>query len=246
MKHLNTFLFTILATFVFGQDYIMYETHTLTPKEGHEQALNEEIAEHNRLFHADGPYENYMFSILNGPRSGDILFAMGSCTFTQMDNRPSSPEHNKDWNGVLAHTVGGAKHIEYWELNKALSYDPADSGNNPKMLCKARFFEVADNSDFIDMQAQFKKTLEAMGSKTPRNFYRNQFQNREGRDWVVITWHDSWADLDKGNWDLFKSTYIKLYGEDGWNKMDEAYDSIVLSREDEMRMRRTDLQAGDK
>ena len=187
--------------------------------------------------------KNYMFSILNGPRSGDILFAMGSCTFTQMDDRPSSKAHNKDWNAVLAHTEGGAKNIEYWMLNDELSTAPMTSADSTKTLCKVRYFEVSDNSDFRDMQAKFKKTLETMGSKTPRFFYRNRFQNKEGRDWALVTWYDSWADLDAGSWDAWKKAFIKLYGEDEWKKIDDTYDEIVLSREDEMRMRRRDLQA---
>ena len=96
------------------------------------------------------------------------------------------------------------------------------------------------------MQEKFKKTLDAMGSKTPRFFYRNYFQNKEGRDWAVVTWYDSWADLDKGSWDDWKKAFIKLYGEEEWKKVDEEYNEIVVSREDEMRVRRRDLQADSK
>ena len=72
MKNLFVFLFAMIATLAIGQDYVMYETHTLTPKEGHVQALEEAIAKHNELYHAEGPYKNFIFSILNGPRSGDL------------------------------------------------------------------------------------------------------------------------------------------------------------------------------
>ena len=246
MKNLLVLLFTIMATLGSAQDYTMYETHTLTPKVGHEQALDEAIAKHNKLYHADGPYMNYMFSILTGPRTSDILFVMGSCTFSQMDGRPSSEEHNKDWAVVLSHCDGGAKNVEYWALNDELSSAPPAPTDKPKPLARVRYFEVSDNSDFREMQDQFKKTREAMGSKTPHFFYQNQFQNREGRDWALVTWYDSWADLDAGSWDTWKKTFIKLYGEDGWEKMGKEYDIIVVSREDEMRMRRPDLQADKK
>jgi hypothetical protein len=246
MKNLFVFLFAMIATLAIGQDYVMYETHTLTPKEGHVKALEEAVAKHNKLYHAEGPYENFMFSILNGPRSGDLLFAMGSCTFSHLDDRPSSEAHNKDWNAVLSHCEGGAKNIEYWRLEEELSHDPKGISTATKPLCRVRYFDVADNAGFRDMQAQFRKVDEAMGTKTPSFMYRNQFQNRQGRDWAIVTWFDSWADLDAGSWNAWKETFIKLYGEDGWKKLGDEYDDIILSREDEMRVRRLDLQAPDK
>lgn len=246
MKILTALLFTVVATLVMGQDYTMYETHTLTPKDGHEVALDESIAEHNKLYHADGPYQNFMFSILNGPKTGDILFAMGSCTFSQLDDRPSSRAHNKDWDSVLAHSDGGAKNIEYWVLNDDLSSPPPTATDTPKPMSRVRYFEVSDNSDFKEMQVRINKTIEAMGVNTPRFFYKNRFQNKEGRDWALVTWYDNWAGLDAGNWDVFEMTFIKLYGEDGWKKLDDEYDEVVISREDEMRARRPDLQAEKK
>lgn len=167
MKNLFVFLFAIMATLAIGQDYVMYETHTLTPKEGHVQALEEAVAKHNELYHAEGPYENFIFSILNGPRSGDLLFAMGSCTFSQLDGRPSSEAHNKDWNAVLSHCEGGGKNLEYWRLVEELSHDPKDISNATKPLCRVRFLDVADNAAFREMQAQFRKVDEAMGTNTP-------------------------------------------------------------------------------
>jgi hypothetical protein len=246
MKNQILLLLMIFTLSVSAQDYTMYETHTLTPKAGHQKELNAAIANHNKLFHAEGPYKNYMFSIINGPRSGDILFAMGSCTFTQMDNRPSSAAHNKDWDNVLMHCDGGAKNLEYWKLDKDLSYMPGGDDGSTKGICKVRYFDVSDNSDFREMQMRFRKVDEAIGSTIPLIMYRNNFQNKEGRDWAAVTWYENWAAMDSFKWDGWKEKYIELYGEDGWEKLDNVYDKIILSREDELRNRRLDLQAPSK
>lgn len=231
---------------VSGQDYTMYETHTLTPKMGSAEDLDKAIAQHNKLYHADGPYKNYMFSIINGPRTGDILFAMGSCTFSQLDERPSSKEHNKDWAKVLSHTKDGAKNVEYWVLNEELSSPSTSNTDDMQPLCKVRYFDVADNSDFIELQGQVKKTIEAMGITTPRYMYRNRFQNKQGRDWALVTWYDNWTDFDNDKWDNFKETFIELFGENRWTKLDIEFDQFITSREDEMRYRRLDLQGEEK
>ena len=253
MKFLSTILLTVFATFLTGlttvfisQDTVMYETHTLTPKIGEEAALDAKIAEHNRLYHADGPYMNYMFSILSGPRTGDLLFAMGACTFAQLDGRPASKAHDDDWAALLKHTEGGVKNVEYWVANEELSNrrNPTTTGE-PKPLSRVRYFDVSDNSNFIDIQIQIKKTIMAMDEKRYWVMYRNRFKNKDGRDWALVTYYDSWAAFDEDNFDSFKSTFIKLYGADGWDKFDKKYEETVTSREDEMRVRRPDLQ-GDK
>ncbi len=233
---LISFLLIMTATFVNAQDYTMYETHYLTPIAGHEQAITEEIIEHNKLYHANGPYTNYVFNILSGPRTGDFLFAMGSCTFTQLDGRPSGHAHDQDWASVILHSHG-ISNVEYWKRVDNLSTNIPGAGDKLKPLSRVRFFEVSDNSDFRDLQDKFMKVTVEMGNKRPRIMYQNHFNNKEGRDWALVTHYDSWAELDGGKSGEFKTTYIKLYGEDAWKELGEKYDKTVLSREDEMRVR---------
>lgn len=243
MRKLLVLVFLAFTTLLVAQDYVMFETHYLTPKPGHQMALMEEIAEHNKLYHAKAPYYNWVFSILNGPRTGDLLFAMGPMTFTQNDDRPSSMEHGLDWSSVMSHAkkMGGA---EYWVLDEDLTYDPETDDDTQMDLSRVRFFEVADNGLFRKVQKQIIETIKATGSKRPRSMYRKQFQHRDGRDWATVTWYKNWAELDDDSMPGFQETFKKVHGADSWDQFTEDFDKAVVGREDEWRMILRDLMAG--
>lgn len=101
-------LFALLPGIALAQDYMMYETQYLNVIPGHTQQFNDAMKAHNDRFHASGPYQASVWSITAGPHSGRMFWAMGPCTFTDLDNRPSSAEHQSDWaDNVLAHAEQG-------------------------------------------------------------------------------------------------------------------------------------------
>ncbi len=243
MRNLLVLVFLAFASLIFAQDYVMYETHYLTPKPGHEMALMEEIAEHNKLYHAEAPYFNWVFSIVNGPRTGDLLFAMGPMTFTQNDDRPGGMKHNLDWASVMSHAkdMGGA---EYWKMDEDLTYSPESEDDTELNLSRVRYFEVADNDLFRKVQKQIKETIESTGSKRSRTMYRKQFQHRDGRDWASVSWFENWAELDDDSMPGFEETFKKVHGADAWDQFTEDFDKAIVGREDEWRWLLRDLMPG--
>ena len=167
MKNLCTLLLVFVTTIVSGQDYAMYEVHYLRINPGNEKAVYEGIAKHNKTYHAEAPYRNSVFSILTGPHTGDLMFAMGPLTFAQMDKRPSGEAHDSDWQSIqkLCERI---EDVQYWSVNNELSYTPENMDDSPRLLSRVRFFEVDDNSMFRKVQAMNVKTIAAMGGKNPR------------------------------------------------------------------------------
>ena len=139
MKNLLYLVLVSIASTLSAQDYIMYETHYLSPKPGHNAELMKEIAEHNKKYHAAGPYTNVVYSVVNGPRTGQLSFAMGPLSFTHLDSRPNSPEHNEDWDSVVK-LSGTVQNAEYWVRNDELSFLPENSPYSGAKLSRVRFF----------------------------------------------------------------------------------------------------------
>jgi len=239
MKNLLYLPFILFCGFLSAQDYGMFETHYLTPKSGHEQALSEEIAEHNKLFHADGPYANYVTTVMNGPRTGDYVFAMGPCTFTQLDDRPSSAAHGSDWASVQIHAER-ISNVTFWKRDDNLSYNPSGPAAVAPTMLRVRFFEVADDNLFSKVQAQIVKTIEASGSTRPRTMYQRAFPSSDKRDWAFVSPYENWAELDE-NGPSFKERFEKANGAENWDQFIEDIGNAIISRDDEWRAIRNDL-----
>jgi hypothetical protein len=93
---------------------------------------------------------------------------------------------------------------------------------------------------------EFKKDDECIELKNITYKNRMMSKNKQGRDWALVTWYDNWTDFDNDKWDNFKETFIELFGENRWTKLDIEFDQFITSREDEMRYRRLDLQGEEK
>ncbi len=218
-----------------GQDYTMYETQYLTILPGHGDAFNEKMTEHNEQFHSEGPYTASVFFIINGPRTGQIFWAMGPTTFTDLDSRPSGESHGSDWGqGVLSHAEVGE--AEYWRRNDDLS-SPPDPDAAPKPISRVRIFEVADNALFVETQGLIEVTLKAIGYPRARTFYRKQFAHRDGRDWALVISYDNWAELDAGDFGGFQNTFVEVHGLAAWSQFQDDRAAAVVGVEDDWRQR---------
>ena len=220
-----------------GQDYVQYETVYLKVLPGHSQQFEDALAEHNQRFHAQGPYTAIVYSVITGPRSGQMFWLMGPGTFTSLDGRPTGDPHDSDWSGeVLPHAE--AHSIEYWRLNEDLTSPRPESDATVRTLLRSRYFEVADNALFVKTQEQIEEVVASMGS-TGRFFYRRQFAHRDGRDWVLVTSYENWAELDDtgGGGANFQETFVDVHGLAAWTLFQDERDEAVVGVEDEWRQR---------
>jgi hypothetical protein len=236
MKSLCTLLLAFVSTIAFGQDYAMFEVHYLRVKPGNEQAATQAITKHNKTYHAEDPYKNTVFSILTGPHTGDLMFAMGPLTFTQLDNRPASSEHNADWLSVQS-LCERIEDVQYWTANDELSFTPENADDSPRPLSRTRFFEVEDNGMFRKVQGYNVKTIAALGGTNPRTMYRKRFLSGEDKvTWATVSSYKNWAELDEDNGGDWGKTYKSVNGEEAWNNRGEEWGQAVISRRDEWRM----------
>ena len=235
MKSLCTLLLAFVSTIVSGQDYAMYEIHYLRIKPGNEQAVAEGITKHNKTYHAEDPYRNSVFSILTGPHTGDLMFAMGPLTFTQLDNRPASSEHNADWLSVQS-LCERIEDVQYWTANDELSFTPENADDSPRLLSRVRFFEVEDNALFRKVQGQNIKTTAARGGNNPRTMFRKRFLSNDKVTWATVTTYKNWAELDKDNGADWQETFKSVNGEEAWDIWREEIGKAIISRRDEWRM----------
>jgi hypothetical protein len=233
-------IFALLPSFVWAQDYNLYETIYLTPLPGHGNELERAIGQHNREFHSEAPHTAFVDFIVNGPQAGDVMWIMGPSTFSDHDSRPSGDPHDSDWAGnVLAHARTGK--TEFWRQNEELSYVPESSAGENRPLGRVRFFEVADNALFQKTQAQVVAVNEARGISQPRLMFQKQFQHTDGRDWVTVTDYASWAELDEEQPGNFQESFEELYGEGALETFQEEFDQSIISRRDEWHQRVPEL-----
>jgi hypothetical protein len=131
MKNLFTtsFIMIFAAMMVSAQaDYKQWEVHRFVAKSGHGMEFEKGLAAHNKKYHNTAPYKTGIFEIMTGPNTGAYELAMGSMTFTQMEGRPASDEHNADWAGVMEHAEPIGESV-YWRAEEDVMYQPAGSEN---------------------------------------------------------------------------------------------------------------------
>lgn len=232
--------FTVLALFcglivpsVTAQDYQMYETQYLKVIPGHDDALRDALAAHNKQFHKEGPFRAEVYWIANGKRTGEYWWVMGPGTFTDFDDRPSGDPHDSDWaNRVMSH-LDATYNTEYWRLSEDLTYNAENSPDEAQPLFRNRFFEVAEEALFAKVQKQIKAVSAAMDPGKTRAMFRKQFLHRDRRDWAMSQSFTGWSELDETGGASFQETFVSIHGDDSWDTFLEEFDAAVVGREDE-------------
>ncbi len=234
MKKTLTLLLTFLGIglFTFAQtDYQMWETTYLTPKAGKTEALKKAMADHNKKFHASGPYGAHVWSIETGKHEGDWLWVMGPCTFTDLDSRPDTKEHNDDWENNVMSNIDKASDVKYWKLIKDESYQPANAPSG-KVLWTAFDIKPFEGYRFKEMM---KKVVEVY---TKKNYpyaiatYESQFDSGDGQD-VTVEWEfDKYAWFDRDS--NFSKDYEEVHGDGSWRHFLDEYKDVVIGSVDEL------------
>jgi hypothetical protein len=239
MKRALVLFFVLVPALALAQDYEMYETQYLKVRPGHAKQFNEAMKAHNDRFHASGPYQASVWLVPNGPRSGQMFWIMGPCTFTDLDNRPSGEAHDGDWtNNVLAHAEGGE--TEYWKLDPDLSYQP---DTNPRPLLRARILDINrfEGYRFNQLQRKVKEVLEAKKNPNPLTVFRTVSWSATGRDVATVLSFDKWADLDRES--TFIADYEEVHGEGSWRLFLAEWGDVVKHAEEEFHQLIPELSA---
>jgi hypothetical protein len=212
---MRTFLLTLvflagmLSSILAQTDYLQWVVVTLTPKPDRVAQFEAGLAAHNHKYHTADPYKAYVWSVNTGPSAGSYNWIMGPMTFTQMDARVGSDEHDADWNAnVLAHCTS-LSDIGYWRYDKDLSYQPEGS----EVYGKSRLrFHTVKPGEFDRMEEQIKKIAEVYRQKKHKNAYSIywHYGATNGPNLVVGIDFNKWAALDQPL--TFRADYESVHG----------------------------------
>lgn len=216
--------------------YQIFENVTLTPNPEKINALEKNLAEHNKKYHADDVYGCRVYSIVTGPDTGKIVWSMGPITWGTIDNRPKAEDgHDNHWNTMVMPNLLPEANTTYW---KALP----EYSNFPKNF-------KLDKLDltYYDVKrgfGNFEKIKEILGKIAKMNkekypddvygVYANEFgSTSEGRDLVFVYFFENSSKLGEQD-DQWISNYNEVNGEGSFDKDVKTWYELTNSSEREL------------
>ncbi len=216
------------------EPYVMFESIILSPSPKTIPTFSQKMAIHNKTFHATGPYEAAVYNIVTGPNVGKVVWMMGPCTFTDLDNRPKGSAHDSDWAGNVVPLLNGAEHAEYWKRDDKLSLPI--TRQTPYPLYYIRIVDVEKGQSY-KVDALLEKLSAAVKSdpdQTNWSIFDNLFFQgyKTGRHIAFVTGMLTWSELDKDG--KFAKVYNKIHGENSFNNFQKEWTEIFSDTYDEI------------
>jgi hypothetical protein len=237
-----------LAGFVlvgFSQEkYRMWEAIYIVPKAEKMEELKKGMAEHNEKYHSEAPFTAHVWSIHTGPHEGTWLWAMGPCTFSDLDSRPGKEGHDEDWDKNITPYVEDVYGVKYWRENEELSYMPEGEAPQGKAIWSIFDIKPFEGYRFKEMIKKVVKVYEEMDYPYSFTYYESQFDSDDGED-VVLEWmFDKWSWFDRESG--FVKKYEEVHGEGSWTYFMEEYKDCVDGVFDEIGEYQADLSGSSE
>ncbi len=198
MKNLLITLCLLTWTFSSGwtqTNYLQWETSYMKPKIAQLDMFKKGLAAHAKKYHAADPYKMFAFDVITGPNSGSYFVVLGPATFTQLDKRPSSPEHDTDWqNNVRVH-IESESEGAYWRLDSTLNYSPAGSDNYSKSRLRWITLNPGESDRYEEQLKKVVEVYKAKGYKARWSAYW-RYGASTGPHLCTEIAFDNWAYLD--------------------------------------------------
>jgi len=232
MKTILSIAIFLFATFLVAQekkDYLQYQTILLTPDFKNLKKFTNNMAKHNKKYHAKGPYQARVYRVETGTDVGKVYWVMGPSTFTHLDNRPKNVAHNKDWSEKVMPYISNVEHGEYWRFMDDMRIDNyKDWENNPLTIWLIRYITVAPTEDgkIDELHAKIKATIAKSGKAKFWGIMDNQFIQGKlnGRHLMGITGMKTWSEMDD-DWE-FKKHFEEIYGKDSFKDFVKTYNQV--------------------
>ena len=221
-----------MATLSYGQtNYVMWESIYLRPKTDQLKDLGQHMKAHNDNYHSQAPYQARVWNVTTGPRSGGMVWFMGPCTFTDLDNRPAGGGHDDDWRDNVMMHVTEISDGGYWRLMEGFSYLPENL--NPKVMW-IRYIDVKRGKwdEFEHLMTSIMKNYEENKFNHSMGLYENVVNDGSGKDMAIVWQYNNYAYLDENL--EFSNKYEEIYGDNSWRDFMEAVYDYTESTEDEM------------
>jgi hypothetical protein len=216
----------LFSTSMLAQEkYNMVEITFMMPKIGMENSFENAVKEHNGLYHKEGPFKGSLDYITTGKQTGWYVWIMGPCTFTDLDNKPSSDAHNKHWEQKVAPTVAKYGSTEYWKHNPKISYK---SGTETIKYEEIWFIDIkrGDSYRFNAFMEKIKAAFEKKG-EGEMQVYENQFNEENGRDIAIVWGVGNYAGFDKNG--SIKKEFEEINGEGSWDSALDEWEEFTVS-----------------
>jgi len=221
-----------VSGFSYGQaDYIMWESIYLKPKTENLKELGANMKAHNDKYHSQDPYRASVWSVTTGPRSGGMVWFMGPCTFSDLDNRPAGGGHDEDWRDNVMPHISDVSDGGYWRLMEGFSYQPENF--TPKVMW-ILYIDVKRQKwdEFKHLMTTIMKNYETNKFSNSMSLYENVANDGSGKDAAIVWQYQKYADLDKNQ--EFNKKYEEIYGDNSWRDFMEAVNDYTEGTQEEM------------
>lgn len=234
MKRLSLIIIALFVTAVFAfsqENYYMFENTYIYVKPDKQKEFSEAMAKHNKEFHADGPYHASVWLVTGGQYSGAVVNSMGPVTFSELDSRPSSEEHNEDWMENVMPYVKKIVETGYWKRADKLSY-ASENENSSKLLITVYDVEQWQGYRFRDVMEKVSEVYKDKASEHSFSVYMPAFDMPNGRNAATVWGFDKFAAFDEDR--NFKEDFEKVHGEGSWQKVLDEYRAVVKGSVEEI------------
>ncbi|EAR01686.1 hypothetical protein [Maribacter sp. HTCC2170] len=218
---------------------LIIENVMFSPLPGKTAEFEAGIADHNKKFHADGPYGVRIYNIMNGKNAGKYMNIMGPLPWSAIDGRPHSDAHNEDMSKNVNPYLSAEVEVNYMKMHPELSNFSREFEINKVsvfMIDIKRFKDM----DFYDKV--IKKVVKVYKEKKPDQLYgvySNELQNMDGKDFGWVEFFDSSAWLGKE--DSFPKDFEAVHGEGSFVQFLADLEATTNGEDSEVWVLRKDL-----
>lgn len=237
MKRITTMTLAVMAfvTFAFAQEsenYVMFENTRLVVKTDKYEEFSKAMAHHNKTYHSDGPYHANVWSVSYGENSGQMVWSMGPCTFTQLDGRPTGVEHMEDWMHNVMPTIKKIDGSNMWKRDNDYSYSPVEDDRSSKLSITVYDIKEWQGYRFKEILSKAIQVYKEKKYDWSFSTYWPQFSVHADEDVALVWGFDSWAWFDKDP--NFKNDFEEIHGEGSWQKFLEELRGTINGSKDEV------------
>lgn len=235
MKRITFLLLVAMAFSIssFAQEkesYSMFDNTRFTVKTDKMKEFGKAMAAHNQKYHNEGAYHANLWMVSVGEHSGDFVWSMGPCTFSDLDGSPNSKEHTEDWNNNIMPNIQEMHGSNMWRLDTKHSYSV--DGQSNKLSISV--FDIKDNQGyrFKDILDRVLKVYKEKEYKRSFSTYWPQFSTNSEDDVAIVSGFNKWARFDQDR--TFKKDFVEVHGEGSWVNFIKDLDSVINGSKDEV------------
>lgn len=233
MKKLLSLLLLMVPGFLMAQNEepVIVQNVMIGVLPGHMADFRAGMAEHNKTFHSDAEYGCRVYSIANGENTGKYIWSMVS-SWSAMDNRPSSTEHDEHWDTQVAVHMQPDANASFWRWSADLSTNTNLSEIDILMIWTVDL-KMAKQSRAMELLEKVKKVYDEKMPDDPYGIYMNTMSStHEGRDLAIVSYMDNLAEMNEQ--EDFVAYFNEVHGSGSFTSFITEWRSLIKAEATEM------------